>query len=266
MQKGIEFKEIQIQSTAVCPTPQYSIPCSSTDWSCKMRTYAVWTINGEAERNNGTLGMMRAVAWNIRNRVFSPTSSVYCPGQFTCTNYAYCYPLSLVKWPSDPNTLYQRYFQVINTGYYAGLQFKGYTSQSEQVFFDVFNGKVPDPFSGQCPSGNRYGDFCSGTCPSCTNCVLGSFFSYTTGMEFRAGKLNHYYNPWGDCYEFKPSGQPDMGGCSSKGLPCFTNENLVCPRYATEKNNYSCYSVGGGYYKYTGPVYGNFFWSTNNRP
>ena len=262
LQREIGFKkDALLQTAATCPNPSYSIPCSSTDWECKMRTYAVWTINGEAERNNGTLGMMRAVAWNIRNRVFSPTSSVYCPGQFVCTNYAFCYPISSVKWPSDPGTLYQRYFQVINTGGYAGLQYKTYTRQSEQVFFDVFNGTVPDPFSGKCSSGKRSGDVCNGTCPSCTNCAWGSFFSYTTGMEFRAGRLKSTMNPWGHCYEFNPMGDPPMGNCSS--VPCFTNKKLICPRYATENDRYSCYSVGSGYSTYTGPVYGNFFWSTN---
>jgi tetratricopeptide (TPR) repeat protein len=263
LQKGIDFKEVQIQSTTTCPNPQYSTPCASADWECNMRTYAVWAINGEAERNNGTLGMMRAVAWNIRNRVFSPTSSVYCPGQFTCTNYAYCYPLSLVKWPSDPNTLYQRYFQVINTGRYAGLQFTTYTWQSEQVFFDVFNGLVPDPYSGKCPTGILYGGSCSGTCLGSTPIVLGSFPSYRTGMEFRAGKL-YPKDDWGyHCYEFKPMGQPDMGNCSSQNVPCFINQKVICPRYATSSDNILCYSDGIGPYYYTGPVYGNFFWSTN---
>jgi hypothetical protein len=44
-------------------------------------------------------------------------------------------------------TLNERYFQVINTGGYAGLQFKKYTSRSVQVFLDVFN---------TIPSRNRY--------------------------------------------------------------------------------------------------------------
>ncbi|HBR21711.1 MAG TPA: hypothetical protein DD713_03975 [Nitrospiraceae bacterium] len=261
LQNGIDFDaDTTVSSAVACPTPKYKMTCSSTDWQCKMRTYAVWTINGEAERNNGTLGMMRAVAWNIRNRVFSPTSSVYCPSQFTCTNYAYCYPLSLVKWPNDPSTLYQRYFQVINTGGYAGLQFKTYTQQSEQVFFDVFNGLVPDPYSGKCPVSIFYGDSCSGTCGSTTT-IWGSFPSYTTAMEFRAGRL-YPKNAWGyQCYEFKTMGAPDMGNCT--GVPCFVNSRLICPRYATQSDHISCYSDGKGQYYYTGPVYGNFFWSTN---
>lgn len=44
--------------------------CMPDDWICKATYYIVWTINGEAEQGGGTIGMMRAIAWNMRTRVF----------------------------------------------------------------------------------------------------------------------------------------------------------------------------------------------------
>jgi len=60
---------------------------------------------------------------------------------------------------------------------------------------------------------------------------------------------------------FKAMGATLMGSCPS--MPCFVNSRLICPRYASQSDNISCYSDGRGRYFYTGPVYGNFFWSTN---
>lgn len=74
-----------------------STPCVADDWFCKAEWYLLWTIHGEtgcvatAPTCRGTWGGQRAVAWNIRNRVFNGPVTRVCSGQTqTCApDYAY---------------------------------------------------------------------------------------------------------------------------------------------------------------------------------
>jgi hypothetical protein len=63
--------------------------------------------------------MMKAVAWNIRTRVFWGRGARTCFGrEEKCFNYAWQYPFTY----GDVNSLYKRYFYVIETGGMRDLQ------------------------------------------------------------------------------------------------------------------------------------------------
>ncbi len=251
LQKDIPFDE----NSDIHIMDKRSTPCGSTDWECMARYYMVYTINGEAERGGGTLGMMRAVAWNVRTRVFYYRGVIACPGTTGyCHNYAAQY--SLVK--DDINSVYRRYYYVIETGGYAGLSIGSYTTGSKKVYDDVFNGRVPDPIVGACLYGSRSGTTCDGTCSD--SGIWNSFTSYKSGVEFRAGRLEYYWDALSgtQCYRFIPTSTPTGGFC---GKDCWASKGVICPVTTTLVN--ACHSPGSGYYNYTGPCYGNFFWRFN---
>jgi hypothetical protein len=150
----------------------------------------VWTIYGEAEKagpyGSGTVGMMRAVGWNIRTRVFNGKGIIACPGTTgVCFNYALQHTLIY----GDINSLAKRYFYVIDTGSYQGLLFKQTSAKSEQAAIDVFYGTVPDPIAGGCLYGYQNGDSCNGTCTA--HSIWHSFWAFQSGVEFRAGTLKN---------------------------------------------------------------------------
>lgn len=231
-------------------------PCSPDDWICKAYYYLLWTIEGEAR--NGTIGMYRAVGWNIRTRVFNGTGTIACPGTYgICFNYASKYPLVY----GDVNSLARRYFYVIETGEYAGLLRGKDNTQTavtaERALIDVVYASVPDPIAGGCLYGYQSGDFCNGTCS--TTSLWGSFWAYQSGVEFRAGVLRDWYD-WGiQCYKFEPISTPNNPMYCWKN--CFTYKGPICPvmSYGTKP----CWSDARGSYYYSGPIYGNIFWRFN---
>ncbi len=269
LQKGLPFKtEAQGAIRTSSVSRNTSAYCAADDWYCKAKYYLIWTINGEAERGGGTIGMMRAVAWNIRTRTFWPYTSISCAGSpFTCTNYASGYPVSS---PSDTTGLWKRYVGVISTGNYQGLLVGTYTSLSQQVATDVIvNGNVPDPNAGACfPYGNPtvggIGDGgCTGTCGYNAG-YWDSFRQSQSSNEFRGGKLV-YKNVSSSCQiaTLVPIGTPAGGTC---GANCFSLRGVICPRTGHPKCSGSCsdycnYDTWTGWTsKNLSPVYGNFFW------
>jgi len=265
LQKDILFTNEQPISSGkiVSASQKRDTPnCGSTDWACKARYYMVWTINGEAEKAgycgnhtvSGTTGMMRAVGWNVRTRVFIQKGIISCSGSENwCFNWAPDYKLIA----NDVNSVYKRYWGVIETGGYAGLAIGNYTSISEQVFYDVFNGRVPDPIAGRCLNGYLNGSSCDGTCTS--SGIWNSFWSYQSGPEFRAGKVEQYFD-WGiQCYKFVPMSPPTWAFC---GKQCYDSKGPICPQYATP-GGFQCRSDGQGWYYYNGPCYGNIFYRFN---
>ncbi|MEW6052284.1 MAG: tetratricopeptide repeat protein [Nitrospirota bacterium] len=256
---GESLKSGTVSAADIRDTSPY---CSSTDWACKARYYMVWTINGEAEKagsfGSGTVGMMRAVGWNIRTRVNILSGTIDCVGTQYCFHNAPGYTIPA----GDVTALHKRYYYVIEKGVYEGLKIGSYTSGSAKVYEDVFNGRVPDPIAGKCLYGTMSGEKCNGTCTS--SGIWNSFWASQSGQEFRAGKLEWYWNPqWGTdgCYRFVPMYSPTGAYC---GINCWKERGVICP--VVKKLDYSPYRLcSGGYtnYPYNGPVYGNFFWSFN---
>ncbi|MBA3035889.1 MAG: tetratricopeptide repeat protein [Desulfobacterium sp.] len=244
------------QATDVRATPN----CGSTDWACKARYYMVWTINGEAEKAGaygpGTIGMMRAVGWNIRTRVIRKSGYRVCYGATQyCFNYASNYTFTV----GDVNSLHKRYYYVMDSGGYAGLPIGQYTPTSEAVYYDVFNGRVPDPIAGACVYGFMSGDTCNGTCSG--QGLWDSFSTSSSGPEFRAGRLtwvNEPVWPFTSCWEFTPMSSPSGVTC---GIDCWKEKGVICPVIKQITSGSQCYSSTRGYYWYKGPVYGNIFWS-----
>ena len=236
-----------------------SMYCSSSDWACKARYYAVWTINKEAQAAGsfgpGTVGMMRAVGWNIRTRVFVLYGTI-------CGETCFHNAPGITLTSGDVNSVYRRYWYVIETGVYAGLPKGVYTSESEKVFYDVFYGRVPDPIVGKCLYGLMSGDKCNGTCTS--SGIWDSFWASQSGQTFRAGKLEWYRQPnwpWDGCYRFVPMSTPTGSYC---GINCWADKGVICP--VEKKLDYYPYwqcDRSSGFYYYYGPVYGNFFWRFN---
>lgn len=203
----------EISSADIRDTSMY---CSSTDWACKARFYTVWTINKEAQAAGsfgpGTVGMMRAVAWNIRTRVFVLYGTI-------CGEVCFHNAKNITLISGDVTSVYRRYWYVIETGVYQGLPKGVYTLESEKVFYDVFYGKVPDPIVGKCLYGYMSGDKCNGTCSS--SGIWDSFWASQSGQEFRAGKLEWYRQPnwpWDGCYRFVPMSTPTGSYC---GINCW---------------------------------------------
>lgn len=256
LQKDIIFSGA-ISDVMLMATSRATPACASNDWACKARYYMVWTINGEAEKSGaygpGTLGMMRAVGWNIRTRVFNLRGQIISTGcSGTCYANATQYPLT------DINSLYKRYYYVIDTGGYAGLAIGGYTAKSEQVFFDVLYGRVPDPIVPGCVYGGLSGSWCEGSCTG--SGLWNSFPSSRSGQQFRAGRLKSYWDPLsGDsCYQFLPMSVPAGAFCNKS---CWAEKGAICP--VTRTLSGLCHNPWQGFYDYTGPVYGNFFWRFN---
>ncbi len=262
-EKGIRFKEAA--ATSIIRTAAYgpgtyppesrSTSCASTNYSCKATYYAVWIVDGEAMSNGGTVGMGRAVGWNIRARVFNKDGKRICFGATDyCFNYASAFPLA-----TDVSQLIIRYFEVMNTGGYAGLRVGNYTTAAEQIAFDIYYGRVPDPKNGLCPPGVWAGDACNAYCSTST--YWGAFDSTISCMEFRAGQLQSYISPvsGASCYKFVPMSTPGGAAC---GSACWGSAQVLCPRTVQNDSRYSCWdSMYGGFYDYSGPVYGNFCWS-----
>lgn len=263
-EKGIRFKE-KAGDTAIIRTAAYgpatyppesrstSSLCAANDYVCKTVYYAVWIVDGEAMRGGGTVGMGRAIFWNVRARVFNKDGKRICFGVTNyCFNYAANFPLA-----ANDNELIIRYFEVMNTGGYAGLRVGNYTTAAGQIVVDVFYGAVPDPTNGLCPPGVWAGDPCTAYCSSSTT-YWGAFDSTASCMEFRAGYLKSYTtNNLDSCYNFVPTLEPSGASC---GINCWTRKQLICPKKVTGDQGPTCYSMGQPYH-YTGPVYGNFCWS-----
>lgn len=280
LQKGIPFKDertpiiigkgLQGNSTPEATVSASAVYrdttpyCSPDDWICKATYYVVWTINGEAERGGGTTGMMRAVAWNMRTRVFWNYTEISCYGvPFVCTNYAKGYTYT----PNDVVSLARRYYYVIETGSYQGLLVGNYTAKSEQAVYDVIvNGNVPDPNAGRCfPYGNPTvtGDACSGTCGYSAG-LWDSFRQSESSNEFRGGYFT-WENVDFSCkiQELVPYSPPTGGSC---GASCYILKGVICPRMGYTKCQGTCSSDCnydpryGWLTKSQRPVYGNFFW------
>lgn len=257
LQQGIRFKD---ESSGMQAMGLVSTPCSPDDWICKAYYYLVWTVYGEAEKPGrfgpGTIGIMRAVGWNIRTRVFNWKGIIACPGTTgVCFNYASEYPIT----NGDINRLAKRYYYVIETGSYSGLLFKQTSAKSEQAVIDVFYAAVPDPIAGRCLYGYQGEDSCNGTCT--VSSIWHSFLAYQSGIEFRAGQLQSWYD-WGiQCYKFVPMYTPhNPTYCWKK---CFAEKGPICPVMAKPEHGLYCWSDARGSYFYSGPVYGNFFWRFN---
>ncbi|MDA8105915.1 MAG: tetratricopeptide repeat protein [Nitrospiraceae bacterium] len=263
-EKVIRFKEdtgaLAITRTAAYGPATYppearatSGLCASNDYVCKAIYYAVWIVDGEAMRNGGTIGMGRAVFWNVRARVFNKEGWRTLQGiRDYCYNYAWQFP-----YATNDDELIIRYFEVMNTGVYAGLNVGNYTSSAEQIAFNVFYGEVPDPTVGLCPPGVWVGDPCTAYCGWATS-YWGAFDSTVSCMEFRAGYLKSYTtNNLDRCYNFVPMYTPSG---TAAGSACWGRQQLICPRTVTGNQGPTCYSMAQPYY-YTGPVYGNFCWS-----
>ncbi len=251
LQKGIEFEAAL--GDVIILADKRTTPCASADWACKSYWYGVWTLDGEAR--TGTIGMHRAVAWNIRTRVFGGKGEIICLGVTgVCFNYASQYPLT---W-GDVTSLNKRYFYVIETGGYAGLTlYSTPTQYAIDAWKAVYNGQVPDPIRQKCLYGSVTPLY-SGTCETaCTSSGLwGSFSSYASGVEFRAGKVEYVSNFLGWCYSFAPTSIPSGSYC---GKNCFVLKDVVCPVMKA----YRCYNGGTGPYYVTIPSFGNFFWRFN---
>ena len=202
-----------------CITPAYAEQrsttgiCSASDWHCRAKYYIVWTINGEAgSLGYASIGMQRAVAWNIRTRVFWGRTGIQCDSAFqTCTNYAPPYKYSNTEmWKT-----WRRYFYVVDTGSYQGLLIGKYTNDALSVYDNVNKqGSVPDPIAGACLKGAMIGDSCSGICSENAG-ILGSFRAHESGIEFRAGKIQWTCGQYvGCCYQELVSmtlGRPKRG-------------------------------------------------------
>ncbi|HEX3009157.1 MAG TPA: hypothetical protein VHO90_16255, partial [Bacteroidales bacterium] len=172
----------------------------------------------------GTVGMMRAVGWNIRNRTIWKSGSIACLG---ATQYCFNWASNYQYVQGNLDGLYRRYYYVIETGVYEGLNVGSYTASSEQVYYDVINGRVPDPIVGRCVYGFMTGTRCDGSCSS--SGLWDSFPPSQSGPEFRAGKLQWYSQaewPFERCYEFVPMSTPTGSFC---GVNCWASKGVICP-------------------------------------
>ncbi len=110
--------------------PAYCLTIDQKPGKGSKKDRGVWSIYGEAEKPGpygpGTIGMMRAVGWHIRTRVFNGKGIIACPKETgVCLNYASAYSLIY----GDINSLAKRYFYVIDTGSY-----RRYLYQKHQTF------------------------------------------------------------------------------------------------------------------------------------
>ncbi|TCP55841.1 hypothetical protein EV586_103500 [Tumebacillus sp. BK434] len=126
-----------------------------------------WAITCEA--GGESVGGMRMVGWSIRQRVNRGSTKV---GGVTC--------LSVTNAGS---TMDAKYGDVIcQSKQYSGVSCDTSdnvtkctntnvrTATTNQVAFDVYNGLVPDPYTGYCPTGTRSSTtYCSATCTGATN-------------------------------------------------------------------------------------------------
>lgn len=259
LQEGIRFKEEVMQPldhigvpTSVCPTPQ--------TWQCKAQYYAVKTMNSEARGQ--PQGGYRAVAWSYRARAFWLATWRDCPYRCYCTGP---YASGVYYTNGNLDSLYRRYYYVIDRGGYVGLSYGSYPDAvALQEWSSVFNGAVPDPASGQCLSGLRNGSACEGACSSSTIW----FYIDTVGRatEFRAGKLVRHYPKRSLCWwtQLDPTSSPSDNNCCGIG-PCLYSIGVLCPNYGYLPCNYggtcfSCPRTGNW-----GPTSGNFYWWPSTR-
>jgi VCBS repeat protein len=236
--------------------------CGSSDWSCKSYWYAVRAIHGETGCINtastcwGTVGGQRAVAWNMRNRVFYGLGRRFCPSADVCFNYAAGVPL--VNNSADTTALSRRYYYVIDEGYIGVGQSMTQQEQleAEQIGYDVLvYGNVPDPNAGRCKAGYPTGDTCSGGCSE-----QGGYWDSilpTGSVEFRSGKVDWKNAQNAACRweELMPSAVPTGTRC---GAQCYTpslGSGATCPRIGTLKRE-GC----GPPSEYQGPWRGNYYW------
>jgi tetratricopeptide (TPR) repeat protein len=244
------------------PTPQ----CASTDWGCKAAAYIIHAVAGETGCIDlaspptcwGTVGGARAVAWNMRNRVFYGRGLRFCPSSQTCFNYASNVPL--VNNPADTVALSRRYYYVVDQGY-AALAEQPNISDERKREAEVdaravlVDGSVPDPNAGKCKAGFPTGDTCSGGCSE-----LGGYWDSilpTGSVEFRGGKRDWKNAQNAACRwkELMPSATPTGTMCATQ---CFTpslGSGATCPRtWWLEREG--C----GPPSQYLGPWAGNYYW------
>jgi tetratricopeptide (TPR) repeat protein len=97
-------------------------------------------------RGEGT-GGQRAVGWTLRTRVFRGTEQTGCyvnnSGSTICAQYN--------SVGSQSGQFYQ-----------CGTR----SSTSDSIAYDVFYGRVPDPYTGYCPAGTHGTGLCTTTCSS----------------------------------------------------------------------------------------------------
>jgi len=282
LQKGIEFSREpyelpEPQSLTlgswllgwISPTEAWAdhvgTPCAATDWFCKAQYYLFWTIRGEVgcvwddpspQWCIGTTGGQRAVAWNVRTRVFYGATFRSCFGSTqVCTNYA-----AFAGPPGTTvDTVARRYYYVIDSGGYGGLGLGssiGYRLDAEEAAALVaLYGRVPDPIAGACLAGARIGDPCSGSCTADAG-YLNSFFAHQSGIEFRSGNAR-WECPNGCCRELMmPAPFVSLPSGSACGLPCFAQVGDICPKYGWLASG--CPSSYPNHY--WGPKWGNRFW------
>jgi hypothetical protein len=174
----------------------------------------------------------------------------------TCFNWTTPYPLI----GGNLTGLHQRYYYIIDTWGYVGLTVGSYTATSEQVYYDILNGRVPDPIAGRCLFGYLTGSLCDGTCTG--SGMWDAFRPSVSSADFRARKLvwtTENVWPFRSCYQFVPMSEPSGERC---GEACFVSKGVICPVTQTVTTR-TCNGNNGPYY-YSGPVYGNFFWRFNN--
>lgn len=237
--------------------------CASTDWLCKAQYYLVWTIRGEAgcvwdDQNSqwctGTTGGQRAVAWNVRTRVFWGYGSRVCSGSTqVCFNYA-----AGITQQGDLNSVARRYYYVIDWGSYGGLILGrniGYKRDAEDAAAKVaLYGRAPDPIRGACLAGGMIGNSCDGSCSADAG-YLNSFLASESGIEFRSG--TYAFQCYGSCCleQLHPSDSPSGSAC---GSACFAQVGAICPKWEWLES--SCIGYANPYW---GPKWGNYYWRFN---
>lgn len=238
-------------------------PCASDDWFCLARYYLVKTIHGEAGCIDthatcwGTVGGQRAVAWNIRTRVFGGIGFRVCFGATqVCFNPAPQFPLGS---ESDMPTLARRYYYVIDQGVYEGLEKPMSLAQELEAEANavpvIVEGSVPDPMAGACLAGGPTGDICSGGCSQAKG-NWGAFLAHQSGIEFRGGVVKWQTATNSTCQweELVPSGTAGGTAC---GTQCYypVTWGAICPRFGLLRRM-GCVSNQSE----LGPMRGNFYW------
>jgi hypothetical protein len=254
------------RSSVSVAADQRGTPCAGDDWFCKAEWYLLWAIHGEtgcvdlAASCWGTWGGQRAVAYNIRHRVFVSASTRICFGRTeVCTElYAANAPLA----GGDLVALARRYYYVIDQGY-AGVHVPMSSAEGDEARFTglavIVNGNVPDPNIGGCMAGFAYGNVCEwgGGCTEAAG-TWGTYHPRLGTIQFRAGKLIWQGGPSTTCQwpELVPSSTPGGVRC---GEQCFIPAmwGATCPRFGWLETTAGCV---GSDRRFWAPRYGNFYW------
>ncbi|WP_157729616.1 tetratricopeptide repeat protein [Tumebacillus algifaecis] len=166
-QLGLSFEQPVGAVASAKMSPDNTLEAVIMPEATTATTNLSWAVTCEA--GGETVGGMRMVGWSIRQRVNRGSTKVNGTTCLSVTN--------------SGTTMDDKYGNVIcQSSQYSGVTCNSSkdvtkctnsnvrTTTTNQVAFDVYNGLVPDPYTGYCPTGTSSSTtYCTATCTGATN-------------------------------------------------------------------------------------------------